>query len=90
MDGATVKVKPSNAAELGDTTEVEFLSSQVRKFIAIGAHVKVTDGRYANETGVVVAVEEIEGDTDCVAVVLTDMTHKEISGKSPNSLHCFE
>jgi transcription elongation factor SPT5 len=80
LDGATVKVKPSNAADLGETTEVEFLANQVRKFIAIGAHVKVTDGRYANETGVVVAVEELEGDTDFVAVVLTDMTHKEISG----------
>ena len=66
--------------------EVEFLMSQVRKFIAVGAHVKVTDGRYANETGVVVAVEAIDGDAaldfDCTAVVLTDMTHKEISGDS--------
>ncbi len=90
LDGATVKVKPSNAAELGDTAEVEFLSSQVRKFIAIGAHVKVTDGRYANETGIVVAVEEIEGDTDCVAVVLTDMTHKEISGELCSFYFCYD
>jgi hypothetical protein len=64
--------------------EVEFLISQIRKFIAVGAHVKVMDGRYANETGVVVAVENMDGeegsDFDCTAVVLTDMTHKEISG----------
>jgi len=79
LDGATVKVKPSDAAELGETNEVEFLANQVRKFIAIGAHIKVTDGRYANETGVVVAVEPLDGETDFVAVVLTDMTHKEIS-----------
>lgn len=87
LDGTTVKVRPNNDAaleELGGMDEVEFLMSQVRKFIAVGAHVKVTDGRYANETGVVVAVETIDGDAesdfDCTAVVLTDMTHKEISG----------
>jgi transcription elongation factor SPT5 len=86
LDGTTVKVRPNNdaaLAELGGMDEVEFLISQVRKFIAVGAHVKVTDGRYANETGVVVAVEAVEGvdlsDFDCTAVVLTDMTHKEIS-----------
>lgn len=88
LDGTTVKVRPNNDAaleELGGMDEVEFLMTQVRKFIAVGAHVKVTDGRYANETGVVVAVETIDGDAesdfDCTAVVLTDMTHKEISGE---------
>ena len=87
LDEATVKVRPNNdaaLAELGGMDEVEFLMSQVRKFIAVGCHVKVTDGRYANETGVVVAVESIDGDAesdfDRTAVVLTDMTHKEISG----------
>jgi len=86
LDGTTVKVRPNNdaaLAELGGMDEVEFLMNQVRKYIAVGAHVKVTDGRYANETGVVVAVESIEGEdavtSDCTAVVLTDMTHKEIS-----------
>jgi transcription elongation factor SPT5 len=84
LDGTTVKVKPNNAADLGDMTEVEFLVGQVRKLIPVGAHVKVTEGRYANETGIVVAVEQMEGETDCTAVVLTDMTLKEISGKSFN------
>ena len=88
LDGSTVKVRPNNdgaLADLGGMDEVEFLVSQVRKHIAVGAHVKVIDGRYANETGVVVAVEMMEGeegsDFDSTAVVLTDMTHKEISGK---------
>lgn len=88
LDGTTVKVRPNNEtalAELGGMDEVEFLLSQVRKYISVGTHVKVTDGRYANETGVVVAVEAVEGeagsDVDCTAVVLTDMTHKEISGE---------
>lgn len=89
LDGTTVKVRPNNdgaLADLGGMDEVEFLVSQVRKFIAVGAHVKVMDGRYANETGVVVAVEIMEGeegsDFDSTAVVLTDMTHKEISGEN--------
>jgi len=81
VDGTTVKVQPLDATDLGGMNEVEFLTNQVRKYIAVGAHVKVTDGRYANETGIVVAVEELEGDTDCIAVVMTDMTHKEVSGK---------
>ena len=78
QDGSTVKVKPMGAnVDLGGTDEVEFLASQVRKYISVGAHVKVTDGRYANETGVVVAVEGDGGDT--TAVVLTDITNKEIT-----------
>jgi len=81
IDGSTVKVKPIDTNDLGDTTEVEFLISQVRKHIPVGAHVKVIEGRYANETGVVVAVEKMDGEADATAVILTDMTHKEVSGK---------
>jgi transcription elongation factor SPT5 len=82
LDGTTVKVKPtSTTVDLGGTQEVEFLASQVRKFIQVGAHVKITDGRYANETGSVVAVDEIDGETDPIAVVLTDVTSKEITGE---------
>lgn len=80
LDGTTVKVKPINAnVDLGGTDEIEFLGNQLRKYIPVGAHVKVTDGRYANETGVVVAVEQLDGETDFTAVVLTDVTNKEIS-----------
>ena len=82
IDGSTVKVKPMGIGSDALTTEVEFLISQVRKLIPVGAHVKVIEGRYANETGVVVAVEKLEGETDATAVILTDMTHKEVSGKS--------
>ncbi|GKY96016.1 hypothetical protein MPSEU_000562100 [Mayamaea pseudoterrestris] len=80
MDGSTVKIIPTNTSvDLGGTDEVEFLASQVRKFISVGAHVKITDGRYANETGVVVAVDQSGGEIDFTAVVLTDVTNKEIS-----------
>lgn len=77
--GNTVKVRPNNAADLGGTDEVEFLANQVRKYIPVGAHVKVMDGRYANETGTVVAVEKLDGEADFTAVVLTDVTNREIS-----------
>mmetsp|Transcript_15429 Transcript_15429/g.29098 ORF Transcript_15429/g.29098 Transcript_15429/m.29098 type:complete len:1091 (-) Transcript_15429:67-3339(-) len=79
IDGSTVRVKPTGINDLGGTTEVEFLISQVRKHIPIGAHVKIIEGRYANETGVVVAIEKLEGEIDATAVILTDMTHKEVS-----------
>ena len=82
LDGSTVKMKPLNADDLGDTNEVEFLISQVKKHIEVGAHVKVIDGRYANETGTVVAVEQLDEDSDSTAVILTDMTNKEVSGKT--------
>lgn len=80
MDGTTIKIKPLDASlDIGGTGEIEFLSSQVRKHIAVGTHVKVMDGRYANETGTVVAVDQLDGDKDYTAVVLTDVTNKEIS-----------
>jgi transcription elongation factor SPT5 len=80
MDGTTIKIKPLDSTiDIGGTGEIEFLASQVRKHIAVGAHVKVMDGRYANETGTVVAVEQLDGDKDFTAVVLTDVTNKEIS-----------
>ena len=82
LDGSTVKMKPLNADDLGDTNEVEFLISQVKKHIEVGAHVKVIDVRYANETGTVVAVEQLDEDSDSTAVILTDMTNKEVSGKT--------
>jgi len=85
IDGSTVKMKPTNAADLGDMTEIAFLINQVKKHISVGAHVKVIDGRYINETGVVVALELLDGDSDSTAVVLTDMSNKEISGKFSNT-----
>ena len=83
MDQTTVKIRPIDAsAEIVAMGEIEFLISQVRKHIKVGDHIKVTDGRYANETGTVVAVEQIDGESDFTAVILTDTTQKEISGKS--------
>lgn len=80
MDGTTIKIKPLDASlDVGGMGEIEFLKSQVRKHIAVGAHVKVMSGRYANETGTVVAVDPGDDEKDFTAVVLTDVTNKEIS-----------
>ena len=57
---------------------VDFLPSQVRKYIPVGCHVKVMDGHYANETGTVVAVKDDDDDSR-IAIVLTDVTNHEIS-----------
>ena len=89
ISGSTVKIKPSDTSELGDTTEVEFLVTQVMKYIPVSAHVKVISGRYANETGVVVNVERLEGENDSTAVILTDMTQKEISGNLRRNLFIY-
>lgn len=86
IDGSTVKVKPIDTNDLGETTEVEFLIGQAKKYIPVGAHVKVIAGRYSNETGTVVNIEQMDGETDSTAVVLTDMTHKEVSGEI--CVHC--
>jgi transcription elongation factor SPT5 len=90
LDETTVKIRPLSVdLGAGMVDEVEFLASQVRKHIEVGAHVKVIDGRYANETGVVVAVEKLDGGgeaggsvlsaADFTAIILTDVTSKEIS-----------
>lgn len=76
LDGSTVKIKPLDA-EITD--EIEFLANQVRKYIEVGAHVKVMDGRYANETGTVVATEKSGDGQDFTAIVLTDVTNNEIT-----------
>jgi transcription elongation factor SPT5 len=72
IDRSTVKVKPTNAADLGETTEIEFLVNQVKKYIAVGVHVKVTSGRFSNETGLVVAVDKLNGERESTAIIVTD------------------
>jgi transcription elongation factor SPT5 len=66
-------VQPLVNAELD---EIEFLKYQLRKYIREGAHVKVLDGRYANETGTVVAIKDTDGVS--TAIVMTDITNHEI------------
>ena len=75
IDDTTVKISPAQV-DLG-IGDVEFLVDQVRKHLSVGKHVRVVDGRYVDETGVIVAVEVFEG--EATAILLTDLTAKEIS-----------
>ena len=47
------------------------------KAISVGAHIKVGDGKYAGQTGVILERGELDGDH--VAVVLTDLGGREIT-----------
>ena len=80
IDDNTVKIDPKGYTDVdADLGEVEFLVDQVRKHLTVGTHVKVVDGRYVDETGVVLAVEVFEGES--TAILLTDLTAKEVSVK---------
>mmetsp|Transcript_5593 Transcript_5593/g.17654 ORF Transcript_5593/g.17654 Transcript_5593/m.17654 type:complete len:845 (-) Transcript_5593:264-2798(-) len=57
--------------------EVPIEATRLVKSIAVGARVKVSDGRYAGQTGVVLERGELDGDH--VAVVLTDAGGREIT-----------
>jgi transcription elongation factor SPT5 len=69
-----VKIRPLHN-DIKDQ-ELEFPITQLMKYVKVGDHVKVINGRYTGETGVVVNVEEMEGQWE--AVVLTDASSKEI------------
>jgi transcription elongation factor SPT5 len=71
----TAKVKP--LIQQIQHEVLEFPVAQLVKYVQVGDHVKVTDGRYAGETGTVVNVEEPE-EQQFVAIVLTDNSAKEI------------
>jgi transcription elongation factor SPT5 len=69
-----VKIRPLHD-DIKDQ-QLEFPIAQLMKYVKVGDHVKVINGRYVGETGVVVNVEEMEGQWE--AVVLTDASSKEI------------
>ncbi|CAM9695967.1 unnamed protein product, partial [Phaeothamnion confervicola] len=69
-----IRIRPT-AEEIAHE-RVDLRPSQLAKFMAVGAHVRVMDGRYTGETGTIVSVQR-RGD-DSVAVVLTDMSAKEL------------
>jgi len=69
-----IKVAISSEELLGQI--LDFQPTQLVKFIKVGAHAKVVDGRYTGETGTIVSMVEAEG--DFVAALLTDRSSKEI------------
>eukprot|EP00743_Colponemidia_sp_Colp-15_P002010 GILK01002184.1.p1 GENE.GILK01002184.1~~GILK01002184.1.p1 ORF type:complete len:703 (+),score=101.51 GILK01002184.1:3-2111(+) len=53
-----------------------FPANQLTKWFKVGDHVKVTAGRYTNETGLIVRVEP--SGANSVAVLFTDVSNKEV------------
>mmetsp|Transcript_37718 Transcript_37718/g.121027 ORF Transcript_37718/g.121027 Transcript_37718/m.121027 type:complete len:1181 (-) Transcript_37718:2428-5970(-) len=68
--------RPLNGAR-GDGEVVPIEASRLVKYVGVGARVKISDGRHAGQTGVVLERGELDGDH--VAVVLTDAGAREIT-----------
>ena len=66
-DSVTVKPKNSDIKET-----LVFSSSQLRKYFEAGDHVKVINGKYEGETGMVVGV------SDNIVTLFSDLTMKEL------------
>ncbi len=72
-----VRVQPFDEEVMNEIVDV--LACDITKQVTVGAHVRVIEGMYAGETGTVVTVKEGEGGPlASTAVVLTDMSAKEI------------
>ena len=70
VDGDSIRILPKHEA-LKD--EIPFKAHELRKFFTVGNHVKVLNGRYEGETGMIVG---IDGTT---AIVLSDGTKDEVT-----------
>eukprot|EP00033_Pygsuia_biforma_P003148 GCRY01003455.1.p1 GENE.GCRY01003455.1~~GCRY01003455.1.p1 ORF type:complete len:727 (-),score=165.02 GCRY01003455.1:479-2659(-) len=68
VDGDSVNVRPM----LEGVHLLAFQPTELMKHFKPGDHVKVVDGRYKNETGLVVRVDD-----DCSATVFSDLTRIE-------------
>jgi transcription elongation factor SPT5 len=69
--GDKVKIKPNHE----DLTEpIEFSSSSLRKHFKLGDHVKISNGEYSGETGLIVNITQ---DKESV-IVFSDITNREM------------
>ncbi|CAM9620819.1 unnamed protein product [Chrysoparadoxa australica] len=73
---AIISVRPLSKEIADEIVELE--PYQLNKYVRYGSHVKVLEGRHAGETGTVMSVQEAEGGQGQEAVVLTDLSAKEI------------
>ena len=84
LNSSSVKIAPIGKDFVG-MREVEFLLKQVQKHFEIGCRVKITEGQNTDDTGVVMAIkndpdsEVAGGSNDALAIILTDITNKELS-----------
>jgi transcription elongation factor len=69
IDGDSIRILPKHEA-LKD--EIPFKAHELRKFFSVGNHVKVLNGRFEGETGMIVGIDENK------AIVLSDGTKDEV------------
>ncbi|KAG5456129.1 MAG: early transcription elongation factor of RNA pol II, NGN section-domain-containing protein [Olpidium bornovanus] len=74
VDGSQITVAPNASAGL--ERSLTFPAKQLRKCFEPGAHVRVANGRFANETGLVLRVD------DNVITLLSDLNLKEVNSLS--------
>ena len=73
MDGDSIRILPKHEA-LKD--EIPFKAHELRKYFSVGNHVKVLNGRFEGETGMIVGIDGTK------AIVLSDGTKDEVSSES--------
>ncbi|CAF3857883.1 unnamed protein product [Rotaria sordida] len=69
IDGDSIRILPKHEA-LKD--EIPFKAHELRKFFSVGNHVKVLNGRFEGETGMIVGIDGTK------AIVLSDGTKDEM------------
>ena len=83
ISGDRVTIVP-NHADLKNAGALDFPSRELRKIFKDGDHVKVINGKYEGETGLVVRVD------DNVAVLVADTTYSEMKVRPRDMQLCTE
>ncbi|CAF3585929.1 unnamed protein product [Adineta steineri] len=81
IDGDSIRILPKHEA-LKD--EIPFKANELRKYFSVGNHVKVLNGRYEGETGMIVGIDGIK------AIVLSDGTKDEMPVRTSDLQICKE
>ncbi len=81
IDGDSIRILPKHEA-LKD--EIPFKAHELRKYFSVGNHVKVLNGRFEGETGMIVGIDGIK------AIVLSDGTKDEMSVRTSDLQICKE
>ena len=81
IDGDSIRILPKHEA-LKD--EIPFKAHELRKFFSVGNHVKVLNGRFEGETGMIVGIDGNK------AIVLNDGTRDEMAVRTSDLQTCKE
>ncbi|UJR38519.1 hypothetical protein I4U23_031185 [Adineta vaga] len=81
IDGDSIRILPKHEA-LKD--EIPFKANELRKYFSVGNHVKVLNGRFEGDTGMIVGIDGLK------AVVLSDGTKEEMPVRTSDLQICKE